>query len=266
MNLNNTSLNSSTGFSLPPPKSGVGIHSNMQRGGANAANSTIMSGFGALNYSTDSNMSGSGPVSLPRNNHLLNAPHFRKERHRHFRDFPLAGGGPVLTTSAATPPPTSQLNPAGGAQGQMMTPVNNIISETANGEDSFGTPTFGLLQPRGATNTWRVWGNYSLQNKQTNINEQLPFQVPNSLALRLDFSSPSLSVLSPFLPANAVPGGGSGGTTPGGNTTTGSGVGGQGNVNEKEKSEKIKEENNQNESPAPNPEKAPLMSTRKRVS
>ena len=79
--------------------------------------------------------------------------------------------------------------------------------------------------------------------------------------LRLDFSSPSLSVLSPFYP------GASTGTaaTPAG---TNSGAGEQGTAgggNEKEKSEKIKEENNQNESPAQNQEKAALVATRKRV-
>ena len=79
-NMNSASLNSSTGFSLPPPLSGAGIHSNVQRGGANAANSTIMSGIGTLNYSTDSNLSGGGLSSMPRNNHLLNAPPFRKQR------------------------------------------------------------------------------------------------------------------------------------------------------------------------------------------
>ena len=170
MNLNNSSLNSSTGFSLPPPLPGNGLHTNAQRGGANAVNTTAMSGIGALNYSTDSNLSGT--FSLPRNNHLLNAPPFRHKRtYVSFSNrFRLFNAAPVLITSQATPPPppTSQQNPAGGrvvgtpqlhGEGQ-MTPVGNIIAEATgdggNEEVSFGTPTFGMLQPRGVTNTWKV--------------------------------------------------------------------------------------------------------------
>ena len=136
-------------------------------------------------------------------------------------------------------PPTSQSQPLGGAAQQELntTPAGNLISELTGGDLRSDTPTFGLLQPRGATHTWRL---------------------PNQgCALRLDFSSPSLSVLSPFVLSGANSGVGGGGVaaTPG--------VGG--NEREKEKQENnIKEENNQNESPALNPEKAAL--TRKRVS
>ena len=138
---------------------------------------------------------------------IMNETYYSKKYLHVFFSSPIFSGGhhraPTNAPVAAPPssnflvPPPMRKRIRGGVAGGggsleqhqqqvSLSPASNLVQRLSAADDSFGTPTFGML-PRQTTLTAKGGGGGGGGGSGP------------SIALKLDFSSPSLSVLSPCL-------------------------------------------------------------------